>query len=134
VGTNAFWHAILRAGVLNFHPLYSRYLTSGPDQVKNRRVLDPVIHVAAFSTGRHDARLAHGHEVLGDVGLPHAQASFQVADAGFPQTNRLQNAQAGGQSQRVQYIGDLLRRCAVSLCKHIHLFEYIVGVQRPSYE
>jgi len=76
--------------------------------------------VAPLPAGLQQPGFAQGHQVLGEVGLPPTEDSFQVADTRLVLINRQQDLQAGCRSDCLEQLGDRID------CGYIHNIEYII--------
>jgi hypothetical protein len=73
------------------------------DQIQIPCICETVVNVTTSPAGSDDACLAQSHQVLRDVCLALPESGLQVANTGFTAANDLQDLQAGGLVDRLQY-------------------------------
>jgi hypothetical protein len=90
------------------------------DEIKKGWVRHPVMDIPSLAARQKDARLAQGHQVLGEVRLPPAEGGFQVADARLALADSQQDLHPGRLADGLQ------EECYFFNGRYIRRHEYII--------
>jgi len=99
------------------------------DQFQQHGVTQPVEDELSLASSQQDARIAHCHEMLGNISLAPAQKSLQMTNTGLFVANREQNRKPCWMSDLFQYGRDFL---GLAHGFHIQDPEYIVGERKTT--